>query len=256
MKNVTLFNLAFVSESLTAMVNVLVTFSQRRQGATVLPTTMSEIRMHYQDPNFRRLLQNVTHRTLDGMPLVFLAKKSGHTAERIYGPDLMQEVLKISPPGVSHFFYGGTKQSLPKLLAFCQQLNSQLSTAGSYAPPFRPLAATEQQLLKKLLEILQPHIIWVGLGSHKQVEWLVEWSAKLPFKVTIIGVGAAFDFLSGEKAQAPRWLRHIGLEWLFRLVSEPTRLGQRYLYYLPLITYLFIKEWWKITTKKNQYEKE
>jgi N-acetylglucosaminyldiphosphoundecaprenol N-acetyl-beta-D-mannosaminyltransferase len=83
-----------------------------------------------------------------------------------------------------------------------------------------------------------PNILFVGLGAPKQEKWMAKHCGRLNGNV-MVGVGAAFDFISGEKKQAPKWMQSRGLEWLFRLLSEPTRLWARYIVYNPLFVILF-----------------
>jgi N-acetylglucosaminyldiphosphoundecaprenol N-acetyl-beta-D-mannosaminyltransferase len=83
-----------------------------------------------------------------------------------------------------------------------------------------------------------PDVVWVGLGSPKQDYWMSIHRALLDAPV-IVGVGAAFD--AGVKKQAPKWMQHSGLEWLFRLGCEPTRLWKRYLIGNVYFLYLLIK---------------
>jgi N-acetylglucosaminyldiphosphoundecaprenol N-acetyl-beta-D-mannosaminyltransferase len=80
-------------------------------------------------------------------------------------------------------------------------------------------------------------LLFVGLGCPKQERWMHEHRDRLP--IVTIGVGAAFDFLAGSKRQAPRVLQRVGLEWAFRLVSEPRRLWRRYLRQNPRFVALF-----------------
>jgi N-acetylglucosaminyldiphosphoundecaprenol N-acetyl-beta-D-mannosaminyltransferase len=96
-----------------------------------------------------------------------------------------------------------------------------------------------------MLNSHSPDILFVGLGAPKQEKWMAKYARTLNVPITV-GVGAAFDFLSGEKKQAPIWMQKNGLEWLFRLISEPRRLYKRYIFYnLLFIFYLlnyFLKE--------------
>ncbi len=82
-----------------------------------------------------------------------------------------------------------------------------------------------------------PDIVWVGLSTPKQERWMAAHVGRLTAPV-LIGVGAAFDFHAGLKPQAPRWMQRSGLEWLFRLLTEPRRLWRRYLVNNPLFVLL------------------
>jgi N-acetylglucosaminyldiphosphoundecaprenol N-acetyl-beta-D-mannosaminyltransferase len=101
---------------------------------------------------------------------------------------------------------------------------------GLFSPPFRSLTDDEDVQIVEMLNSCDPHIIWVALGSPFQEMWMAEHVERVNGSV-MIGVGAAFDFLSGNKPHAPRWMQRSGLEWLFRLGSEPRRLWPRYRQY-------------------------
>ena len=82
----------------------------------------------------------------------------------------------------------------------------------------------------RFIDECRPDILWVGLSTPKQEQWMYEHYRSLRVPV-MVGVGAAFDFHTGRVPQAPRWMREHGFEWLFRLASEPQRLWRRYLIY-------------------------
>jgi N-acetylglucosaminyldiphosphoundecaprenol N-acetyl-beta-D-mannosaminyltransferase len=84
------------------------------------------------------------------------------------------------------------------------------------------------------------HFVWVGMSSPKQEIWMNEHLGRVHAPV-MVGVGAAFDFLSGRKTQAPHWVQGIGMEWLFRLATEPKRLWPRYRQY-PRFVWLVLRE--------------
>jgi N-acetylglucosaminyldiphosphoundecaprenol N-acetyl-beta-D-mannosaminyltransferase len=114
----------------------------------------------------------------------------------------------------------------------------KLQVAGTFTPPFRPLQPVEEKALQEQIRASRPDILWVGLSTPKQEKFMVEYLPKLD--VTLMaGVGAAFDFHSGRVRQAPRWMQRSGLEWLYRLASEPRRLGRRYLRNNPLFVLKF-----------------
>jgi N-acetylglucosaminyldiphosphoundecaprenol N-acetyl-beta-D-mannosaminyltransferase len=114
----------------------------------------------------------------------------------------------------------------------------KLEVVGTFAPPFRPLNADEFAKLREQITAARPDILWVGLSTPKQEKFMAEFLPKLDATV-MIGVGAAFDFLSGRVRQAPRWMQRSGLEWFYRLCSEPRRLARRYLRNNPLFVLRF-----------------
>lgn len=169
--------------------------------------------------------------TPDGMPLVWLARLRGHRhVGRVYGPDLMLAVCEQSVrTGARHFFYGGTSPRVLDLLT--HNLGRRvpgIQIAGAYAPPFRPLTPDEDEDVVARINDSRADIVWVGLGCPKNECWMASHVGRLRANV-LLGVGAAFDFVAGVKRQAPIWMQHSGLEWVFRLVTEPRRLWKRYL---------------------------
>jgi N-acetylglucosaminyldiphosphoundecaprenol N-acetyl-beta-D-mannosaminyltransferase len=153
---------------------------------------------------------------------------------RVYGPDLMLEVCAWSElSGCKHFFYGGA-DGVAELLA--QKLKAKfpkLQIAGTFTPPFRALTTDEENKLRDQIRAVPPDILWVGLSTPKQEKFMAEYLPKLDVTL-MIGVGAAFDFHSGRVKQAPRWMQRSGLEWFYRLCSDPRRLAKRYLRNNPL----------------------
>jgi N-acetylglucosaminyldiphosphoundecaprenol N-acetyl-beta-D-mannosaminyltransferase len=167
--------------------------------------------------------------TPDGMPMVWAGRHAGARIARVYGPDLMLEVLAVAEQrGWSSFLYGGGA-GIPELLA--DRLRARfpkLHIAGCYSPPFRPLTAEEDREIVELINAAGPEIIWVGLSTPKQEKWMAAHVGRLTAPI-LVGVGAAFDIHAGTLPQAPRWMQRRGLEWLYRLAREPRRLWRRYL---------------------------
>ena len=168
--------------------------------------------------------------TPDGMPLVWIGRARGFAhMERVYGPDLMLAMCeRPSASGYRHYFYGGG-QGVPELLAErLKQRYPSLVVAGVYSPPFGVQSATDDDATVRRINAARPDIVWVGLSTPKQERWMHDHLGRVTAPV-MIGVGAAFDFHAGLKPQAPRWMQRSGLEWSFRLATEPGRLWRRYL---------------------------
>ncbi len=191
------------------------------------------------NPDLRRVVNRAGMVTPDGMPLVWVSRWMGNKqAERVYGPDLLLKVCENSiEKGWKHYFYGGG-QGVVELLV--KNLTSQfpgLHVAGIGTPPFRKLTDAEDQDVVERINLANPDIVWVGLGMPKQELWMGDHFGRIKAPV-MIGVGAAFDFHAGLKPQAPKWMQQNGLEWLFRLLSEPRRLWKRYLINNPVFILL------------------
>lgn len=170
--------------------------------------------------------------TPDGMAIVWLLRWRGHPeVQRVYGPDLMLAVCAEGLPlGWRHYFYGGAPGVAEKLVARLQERFSGLQVAGIDSPPFRELTEEEDTAVCERILSSAADVVWVGIGSPRQELWMNAHADRVGASV-LVGVGAAFDFLSGAKPQAPRWVQRGGLEWLFRLLSEPRRLWRRYIQY-------------------------
>jgi N-acetylglucosaminyldiphosphoundecaprenol N-acetyl-beta-D-mannosaminyltransferase len=183
----------------------------------------------------RRILNRAGMVTPDGMPLVWIGHLGGFThIERVYGPDLMLAVCHLSQQkGWRQFFYGGASGVAERLVARLSIQYPGLIVAGCDTPPFRSLSLEEDQADIDKINASGADIVWVGLGAPKQEIWMAEHLSKINAPV-MIGVGAAFDFHAGLKPQAPIWMQRSGLEWFFRLISEPRRLWKRYLINNPL----------------------
>ena len=188
------------------------------------------------DHSLRGILNAAMLCTPDGMPLVWMGRLQGRRAiDRVYGPDLLLNLCEHSQgAGFTHFLYGGHRGVAEALADELRKRFPALNIVGVATPPFGPL--TEEARVELIGEIarLRPDFFWVGLGMPKQEYFMAEFAHVLTGTTILLGVGAAFDFISGRVRQAPRWMMRLGLEWLFRLCQEPRRLSKRYLVNNPL----------------------
>jgi len=190
------------------------------------------------DPAFRSILNHAYLNTPDGMPMVWMGRMSGFLEmDRVYGPDLLLEVCKASQwTRWKHFFYGGGPGTAEALAETLQAKYPRLQIVGTHTPPFRPLTAVEFEEFQQQIATARPDIIWVGLSTPKQELFMSSTIAKLDVPI-MIGIGAAFDLISGRVKQSPRWIQRSGFEWLYRLIQEPRRLWKRYLKNNPLFVW-------------------
>ena len=213
---------------------VLETRDRRRPGY-VCATGVHGVSEAQRDPAVRQALNTAWLNVPDGMPLVWLGRWLGHRqVTRVYGPDLMLAVCDAGrAAGFTHYFFGGAPGVPERLRDRLTQRFPGLRVVGAMAPPFRPLTLDEAATWRAEVAAKRPDVLWVGLSTPKQELFMAAQGPQLDAGV-LIGVGAAFDFLSGRVRQAPRWLQRSGLEWLFRLAVEPRRLWRRYLVNNPL----------------------
>ncbi len=179
--------------------------------------------------DLRRIFNSAGMVTPDGMPLVWLARGRDPQVTRVYGPDLMlAEFQRSIGAGHRHFLYGGGPGVAARLADNMRKRFPGLQVAGSMEPPFAPLDQLTTPETAAAINATGADVVWVGISSPKQERWMARMRPLLRAPV-LIGVGAAFDFHSGTVRQAPRWMQRSGLEWLFRLTTEPRRLWRRYL---------------------------
>ncbi len=195
------------------------------------------------DPQLKEIHNRSGMTVPDGMPMVWAGHHAGAPwMTRVYGPDLMLEVLQRAVRhGWSSYFYGGAPGT-PELLAdkLRERLHG-LRVAGTYSPPFRPLTAQEDEDVVARINASGADLVWVGLSTPKQERWMADHVGRLD-AAALVGVGAAFDFYAGLLKQAPPWMQARGLEWLYRLLREPRRLWRRYLRNNPAFVLRILRE--------------
>jgi N-acetylglucosaminyldiphosphoundecaprenol N-acetyl-beta-D-mannosaminyltransferase len=211
---------------------------QGRQGY-ICVTGVHGIMEAQSDDAFRDTLNRSFLTTPDGMPTVWLGRIHGFKhMSRVYGPDYMLGLCERSvTKGYRHFLYGGKPGVAEELRAELTRRFPGLQIVGTYTPPFRPLNTDEENDLRSQLEMSQADVLWCGLSTPKQERFMAAYSQRMPVKL-MVGVGAAFDLLSGNLSEAPDWMKKAGLQWLYRLIKEPKRLWRRYLVNNPKFTWL------------------
>ena len=184
--------------------------------------------MSYENPDYCRIQNEAVMALPDGGPLSSYSRSRGvKDAERVTGPDLMREILKYSKEnGWKNFFYGSSEETLTKLKEVIEDKYEGANVCGMISPPYRALTEEEDAEYIRTINEAKPDFVWVGLGAPKQEEWMAAHKGKI--NAIMIGVGAAFDYESGNIKRAPKWMQKCSLEWLYRLMQDPKRLFKRY----------------------------
>lgn len=190
------------------------------------------VRMHY-DKKLRNVLNNFDYLVPDSQwvrwSIPFLYGKDKSIDDRVYGPELMLKTCNLSQKkSYRIFLYGNTSGVLKALKKKLHDKFLNLKIVGTEESRFRNLSKKEWNTLTEKIKKRNTNIIFISLGSPKQEVFGYKLSKKLAQPVIIIPVGAAFNFISENKAQAPKYLQKIGLEWFFRFLHEPVRLFMRY----------------------------
>jgi N-acetylglucosaminyldiphosphoundecaprenol N-acetyl-beta-D-mannosaminyltransferase len=216
-----------------AATDLVMGWASRAESRCVCEAPINMVMECYDDPSFLGCINRADLITPGGMPIVWLMRLLGVRRQpRVYGPNLMLHVCKAAARAkIPVGFFGGTPEVVRDLICNLETRYPGLPVAFTCAPPFRPLTEQEDQAVCAQLAASGCRLLFVGLGCPKQERWMDEHRGRI--RAVMLGVGAAFDFISGHKPQAPRWLQVIGGEWLFRLATEPRRLWRRYAYHNP-----------------------
>lgn len=185
----------------------------------------------WKDLDLREVLDGADLVLADGMSIVWGGRLIGVNLPcRVAGPDLAEALCALSEQfGYRVFFLGSTPDNLAKLKEILLKKWPKLQLAGMYSPPMcAKLTAQDNQMIFNELHLTKPDILFVGMSTPKQEKWIAANLKDLKVPVSV-GIGAAFDFLSGRIQRAPLIFQKSGLEWLYRLYCEPRRLWKRYL---------------------------
>jgi len=209
------------------ILRVIQSWIEKKQSAYICVAATHLVMECQTDETLRKGVNNADIVTTDGMPLVWVAKLYGYAARRVYGPTLTQRICTMAEKEkVRVFFLGGSLGQSARLKKKLLEKYPKLQLAGFHETPTRPLSKAENKKVLKKIITSKAQIVFVGLGCPLQEKWMIEHRQQLPGKI-LIGVGAAFNFISGDVTQAPLFIQNAGFEWLFRLIQEP-RLLKRY----------------------------
>jgi N-acetylglucosaminyldiphosphoundecaprenol N-acetyl-beta-D-mannosaminyltransferase len=199
------------------------------EGRVIAIANVHSVMSARRNPDLAATLRQAEVVTPDGMPLLWAMKVTGtDPVDRVTGIDVMRTTIRDGlADGVSHFFYGSTRAVLDGLVCRLQAEFPGIRIAGAISPPFRRLTHLEMSQHVRQIRESGADIVWVGLGMPKQELWMHDVHDAIP-GTSLIGVGAAFEWVAGNKSRAPRWMQNAGLEWLYRLAQEPKRLWKRY----------------------------
>jgi N-acetylglucosaminyldiphosphoundecaprenol N-acetyl-beta-D-mannosaminyltransferase len=205
----------------------------RQRGGWLITANLDFLRRYYKEPRMQVLYAQADLRVADGMPLVWAAYLQGTPLPgRIAGASLLRPLAeRAAREGRSVYFLGGNANTAEGAAARLRAEFPELRVAGHSSPwlPAEPDDAAVEPTRQALTEA-RPDIVLVALGSPKQ-EWLISKLRRALPAAWFIGVGMSFSFTTGDMPRAPDWMQRSGLEWIHRLVSEPRRLGKRYLWH-------------------------
>lgn len=228
-------NLNFITGKFDQVVEKIIGRVLNKKSSIILPCSLYDLATAWKNPLTLSHYKKIDIITTDGMPLVWLYRWRTKTpVERVYGPDLTKIVLtKTQGHKQRHFFIGVSDKVLNKFEKKVRDLAPDINIIGK-------LKFNDSRFFDFPIE-KNPTIIWIGIGSPKQIEIAMELRNKVPTS-SIFCIGAAMELIAKIKPSAPSWMKNSGFEWLFRLISEPKRLWRRYLVEIPsFLTYFALK---------------
>ena len=223
--------LEFVAASPGAAVDYVIETVLQGVGRHVHLANAYTVALADKSADYRAILSDPAIIFPDGKPIAWVSAMSRQSPrlEQVRGPQLFLDVFEEGvTQNIQHYLLGSTPAVLETLRAKLIRRFPSARIVGAESPPFRVLTVDEIDAQDERIRASGAQLVWVGLGTPKQDFEAERLSVALP--VTAVAIGAAFDFAAGTLREAPSWMRFLGLEWVFRLLSEPRRLWKRYLF--------------------------
>jgi N-acetylglucosaminyldiphosphoundecaprenol N-acetyl-beta-D-mannosaminyltransferase len=220
----------------------IIAMAETRRSSYVCFATAHMLVEASRDESIRDAYASAAVVSPDGAPVAWSLRLLGQRgAECVSGPQMTKLLLvTAAEQNIKVGFYGGRQETLDRMMTSLVKQYPKLQVAYAYSPPFRPLEQGEQNEIVQGMCDAGVQLLFVGLGSIKQERWMREVGTALP--CVCLGVGAAFEFLSGEKVLPPEWIQRMGFAWLVRLCQEPRRLAKRNLY-SPVFAWMVLRQW-------------
>jgi N-acetylglucosaminyldiphosphoundecaprenol N-acetyl-beta-D-mannosaminyltransferase len=238
-----------------ALDRVLALAAARKAAYVVTPNADHVVRAET-DAAFAKICEEADLVLADGMPLVWASRWLGaRLPERVAGSDLMPGLCaRAAATGARVFLLGGLAGEAELAAARLTAKFPGLQVAGTYFPPFGfDRDEAECRRIVAAINDARADLVFVGVGSPKQEAWIARWRSELACGV-LLGIGTTIAFEAGTMPRAPRWMQHVGAEWLFRLAREPRRLARRYAHDLRF----FLIAWrsWRQATGRTVHKPE
>jgi N-acetylglucosaminyldiphosphoundecaprenol N-acetyl-beta-D-mannosaminyltransferase len=213
----------------TTVCQEILRLARRGDGGHVCVANVHMLVEARRDAALREVLERASLVVSDGNPLVWQLRRHGFThAQQVRGPDLMIALCEAAAAeGLPVYFYGGDQALMATLVDALRRRLPAIRIAGAESAPMLPRQPEPDSATIERIRHSGARLVFVGLGCPKQEFWMQAHRAQLD--AVLVGVGQAFGIAAGIVPEAPAWMRRSGLEWLFRLASEPRRLWRRYL---------------------------
>jgi N-acetylglucosaminyldiphosphoundecaprenol N-acetyl-beta-D-mannosaminyltransferase len=231
MPSLQILGIGFHPLTLQGAVSLIETWIQARRPRHICLANAQSVSLCWEYPEYRRTLDHADLVLPDGMSIVWGGRWIGvQLPERVAGPDLTEALCAAGErKGYRIYLLGSTPENLERLRQSLLLRHPRLQIVGTHSPSMSScLSPQENENIRQRIQAVQPDILLVGMSAPKQELWIASNLHTLNVPICM-GIGAAFDFLSGRIPRAPLFLQKCGLEWLYRLYREPRRLWKRYL---------------------------
>jgi N-acetylglucosaminyldiphosphoundecaprenol N-acetyl-beta-D-mannosaminyltransferase len=198
----------------------------------------------YENKRLRDIVIHAHRAVCDGMPLIWLSRLFPPALpERVAGSDFVFELFREgNDRGWRFFFLGSDEPTLAKASQILRQRYPGMILAGAFSPPIAKVEEWPNETITSLIQETKPDVLLVAVGCPKQEYWIDAFSKSLGIPLSV-GIGASLDFIAGKQVRAPRWMQKAGLEWVWRMLTDPGRLVARYWKDFRYLFVLSIKQW-------------
>lgn len=208
-------------------VELIVGWARDGSGGYVTTPNVDHVARARRDPGFRQLVLGARLRVPDGMGIIYGSRIAGTPLRgAVTGRLLPEAVVRATTPDTPEIaLVGGRRDSPGRTKARLESAGGTIVAAISPPMGFAIGGPDDEELVRRL-QAAAPRIVFVGFGSPKQEAWMARHQADLP-QTVMVGVGQAIDVLGGVVPAAPAWMTRVGLEWAFRMLRDPRRIGRR-----------------------------
>lgn len=231
-------------------VELIINWAREGSGGYVCTPNVDHMVRARRDATFRALVMGARLRVPDGMGLIYSSRLAGRPIRQaVHGRLLPEEIVRRTVPDTPPIALIGGRDDAPQKAA--EHLRAMGATVvAAVSPPmgFEIGGPADQTATRALVEA-QPRILIVGLGAPRQEKWMARHQAELP-QTVMLGIGQTIDILGGRVPAAPAWMTRVGLEWAFRMLRDPRRIGRRVLIDDPPFF------WWMLRSRFRAPERE
>lgn len=207
-------------------VELIVRWAREGSGGYVSTPNVDHLVRAHREPDFRALVKGARLRLPDGMGLIYGMRLRGRRLQgAVIGRRLPEAIVRTAGDSVAIAMIGGRDEAPERATERLRALGGNVVAAVNPPMGFEIGGPADAQATQTLIAA-NPRVLIVGFGAPKQERWMASHAAELPHTV-MLGLGQTIDVLGGRVPTAPAWMTKVGLEWAFRMLRDPVRIGRR-----------------------------